>query len=83
MVDLNPSHFTSIRRDALNHIEALKVHFNRVPDFYNELQKLTSVKDTHGGLANIVMTSKKKDINQKLLNYLRTYDPETREHYYD
>ena len=83
MLDSSPEELTNIRVHTKDHMETLKIHFHRVPDFYEEMQNLTSVKDTQGGLGNMVLTSKKKDINNKLMNTLQSYDPETRQNFYD
>ena len=82
-MDSDPKSLNLIQSDSKNHIETLSIDYNLVPDFYNEVQNLTSVKDTHGGLSNIVLSSKKKELNSKIMKYLQGYNIETHENYYD
>ena len=83
LVDINPNFIPRLTNDSKDHIEVLKIKFNRLPDFYDEVQKMTSAKDTQGGLSNIIMTAKKDELNYKLTEYLRQYDPDTGKHFYN
>ena len=80
---MNPNHIPKLTNDTKIHIESLKIMFNKVPDFYEEVQQMTSAKDTEGGLSNVIMTAKKDELNYKLTEYLRQYDPDTGQHFYN